>query len=316
MTCKNLPTTQDKIYVFSASCLRSLRCIIAIILLYILYTVYICIYIYIDTLYIEMFSLYIVITLHSPWVMYALRFEDPGLPEWKLWIWWTIGIRNHSIWRSNAQFLHRIWNTAHFGSSTSDRYSCRGVARWHHGFVLRKKTKSTTLKSRWSRTLTPRGHQRSKLAFVFKNSSENKLGTLHVVQLFSSISVDLQAEWQLQLDTSALVPGHDSRSQMSLVLNVCYTSALRALPFFFTFVFCCHCLHPFCLFETRFVIVLSDLDSGQHYKLCLDMDGVSTALLPGQHSTQEIRRIEFCFFQYLKFKVTPRSCFLFGFFFP
>ena len=153
-------------------------------------------------------------------------------------------------------------------------------------------------------------------AFVFINSSENKLGTLHVVQLFSRISVDLQAEWQLQLDTSALVPGHDSRSQISLVLNVCYNSALLALQvFFFTFVFCCHCLHPFCLFETRFV-VLSDLDSGQHYKLCLDMDGVSTALLPGQHSTQELRRIEFCFFQYLKFKVTPRSCFSFVLFFP
>ena len=137
-------------------------------------------------------------------------------------------------------------------------------------------------------------------AFVFINSSENKLGTLHVVELFSSISVDLQAQWQLQLDTSALVPGHGQ--SMSLVLNLCYNSALRALQVFFTFVFCCHCLHPFCLFVTRFVIVLSDLDSGQHYKLCLDMDGVSTALLPGQHSTQELRS-EFCFFQYLKFKV-------------
>lgn len=74
-------------------------------------------------------------------------------------------------------------------------------------------------------------------AFVFINSSENKLGTLHVVQLFSRISVDLQAEWQLQLDTSALVPGHDSRSQISLVLNVCYNSALLALQVFFSLSF-------------------------------------------------------------------------------
>ena len=73
-------------------------------------------------------------------------------------------------------------------------------------------------------------------AFVFINSSENKLGTLHVVELFSSISVDLQAQWQLQLDTSALVPGHDGQS-MSLVLNVCYNSALRALQVFFSLSF-------------------------------------------------------------------------------
>lgn len=266
------------------------------------------IYLYIHILYVEMFSFFWLSHFSHFTVLLVLLescmhwFEDPGLPEWKLWIWWTIGIRNHGRW--NAQFL--IEFETQFLVFNFDRYGCCGVARWHHGFVLRKKDMQKNPKKhnfgwRWSSILPPRGHQRSKLLFFFY-SSENKLGTLHVVELFSIISVDLQAQWQLQLDTSALVPGHDGQS-MSLVLNLCYNSALRALQvFFFTFVFCCHCLHPFRLLETRFVIVLSDLDSGQHYKLCLDMDGVSTALLPGQHSTQELRS-EFCFFQYLKFKV-------------
>ena len=299
MTCKNESTTQDKIYVFSGSCLRSLRCTI---LLHIPYIYIVCwdvlIFFGYHTSHTSQFSLFslsrvcIADLRTQGFLSENCGFGGPLASEI------TAFGGMLSFWSnvSHTQFL--VFNF--------DRYSCCGVARWHHGFVLRKKrhaekSQKTQLWMKMVKHSTSTWPSKIQ-AFVFINSSENKLGTLHVVELFSSISVDLQAQWQLQLDTSALVPGHDGQS-MSLVLNLCYNSALRALQvFFFTFVFCCQCLHPFCLFETRFVIVLSDLDSGQHYKLCLDMDGVSTALLPGQHSTQELRS-EFCFFQYLKFKV-------------
>ena len=291
MTCKNESTTQDKIYVFSGSCLRSLRCII-------LYSIYL----YIHILYVEMFSFFLVITLltlHSspcsPWVVYALIWGPRAswvkivdlVDHWHPKSKSPRHLVECSVW---SNLKHSFWSSTSTGTAAAELQddTTASFSEKRHA----EKSKKTQL---WMKMVKHSNSTPSKIqAFVFINS-ENKLGTLHVVELFSRCRFT---------GTVAAATGYIracSRTRpvnvigVEFVLQFCFTGAAS----FFTFVFC---LHPFCLLETLFVIVLSDLDSGQHYKLCLDMDGVSTALLPGQHSTQELRS-EFCFFQYLKFKV-------------
>ena len=134
------------------------------------------IYIYIHILYVEVFSFFLLSHFSHFTVLLVLLescmrswFEDPGLPEWKLWIWWTIGIRNHGIWW-NAQFLIECFPHTVFGLQLRQVQllrSCKMTPRLRSQKKdMQKNPKKHNFGWRWSSILTPRGHQRSKLLFL------------------------------------------------------------------------------------------------------------------------------------------------------